>query len=108
MMTRKRTTTVAITLLLAAGSGVALAADGAAVYKAQCAKCHGETGQADSPAAKAMKVPAIAGDAKIAGLSDADLVAKIKENKKHVTLKSLSDADLAAAAAYAKQLAAGK
>ena len=70
--------------------------------------CHGETGKADSPAAKSMKAPALAGDAKVAGMSDADLIAKIKENPKHAALKSLSDADLTAAAGYAKSLASGK
>ena len=41
-------------------------------------------------------------------MPDAELAAKIKDNKKHVTLKSLSDADLAAVATYSKQLAAAK
>lgn len=93
---------------MVAGASVVLAADGAAVYKAQCAKCHGETGLADSPAAKAMKAPAIKGDAKIAAMSDADLVTKIKENKKHAALKALSDEDLSAAVTYTKSLAAEK
>ncbi len=30
---------------------VAFAADGAAVYKANCARCHGESGTADTPVA---------------------------------------------------------
>jgi cytochrome c len=84
------------------------AADGAAVYKANCAKCHGDAGQADSAAAKAMKVPALAGDAKIAGMADADLVKAISGNAKHAGLKSLSADDLAAAAKFAKGLAGGK
>ncbi len=103
-----RTIGIAAAFVLVAGSSIAFAADGEAVYKAQCAKCHGDTGHADSAAAKAMKVPALAGDAKIAGMSDADLLKNIKENKKHAMLKSLSDADLEAAAAHAKKLAGGK
>jgi mono/diheme cytochrome c family protein len=105
-MFRMLPTTLA--LLLVAGTDVALAADGAAVFKSHCAKCHGETGHADSPAAKAMKAPAIAGNASLAEMSDADLVAKIKEIKQHIGVKGLADADMAAAAAYAKQLAGGK
>ena len=86
-----------------ASISVAHAADGAAVYKANCAKCHGATGQADSAAAKAMKVPALAGNAKIAAMSDADLAKAIAENKKHAALKVSGD-DLAAVAAYVKGL----
>jgi mono/diheme cytochrome c family protein len=79
------------------GSSVAWAAEGAEVYKAQCAKCHGESGGADTPVAKTLKVPALKGDAD---------VQKIKANEKHPpTVKSLSDADIEAAAGYAKELA---
>ena len=55
-----------------------------------------------------MKVPALAGDAKIAGMADADLVKAITENKKHAGLKAVSADDLAAAAKFAKGLAGGK
>jgi mono/diheme cytochrome c family protein len=92
---------------LVVGNGAAFAADGAAVYKGQCAKCHGDTGKADTSTAKAMKVKPIAGDAKVAGMSDADLIAQIKGNKKHAGLK-LNEADLVAVATYVKQLASGK
>jgi len=95
-------------LLLATG---AFAADGAAVYKSHCAKCHGETGKADTPAGKALKVPALAGDAKVSGSSVADLVTAIKGNEKHGkagVLKGMSDADVEAAATQAKTLAGGK
>jgi len=106
MMTR--TFVVAATLLLATG---AFAADGAQVYKARCAKCHGDTGHADTAAGKALKVPALAGDAKVAGLSVADLVKNMKENAKHAksgVLKDMSDADIEAAATHAKGLASAK
>ncbi len=97
----------AAAVALVVGNGAAMAADGAAIYKAQCAKCHGDTGKADTAAAKAMKVPALAGDAKVAGMSDADLTKQIKENKKHAGLK-VADADLTAVVTYVKQLAGGK
>jgi mono/diheme cytochrome c family protein len=98
---------MAAAVALVVGNGAAFAADGAVVYKGHCAKCHGDTGKADTPTAKALKVRAIAGDAKVAGMSDADLIAQIKANKKHAALK-LSDADLAAVATYVKQLASEK
>jgi hypothetical protein len=41
-------------------------------------------------------------------MSDADLVAKIKEIKQHAGLKAMADADLAAAVTYSKELAGGK
>ena len=90
---------------LAVSSVPVVGADGAAVWKAQCAKCHGETGAADTPAGKTMKVPVLSGNAKIAGMSTADIIAAIKASKKHAGVK-LADADLEAAAGHAKEIAA--
>jgi len=90
-------------------AGVCRAADGAALFKQNCASCHGETGKADTPAGKAMKVPPLAGDAKVAGMSDADITAAIKANAKHAAvLKKVTDADIAAVATYVKGLATAK
>jgi cytochrome c len=100
------------TLAAATAVGLALTplsavADGAAVWKAQCAKCHGEAGAADTPAGKALKAPPLAGNDKVSGMTAADLVAAIKASKTHAGLK-LADADLETAAGYAKELAAKK
>lgn len=66
-------------------------------------------GQADTPAGQALKVPHLAGDTTVAGMSDADVIAAIKANPKHAAvLKTLSDGDVAAVATYVKGLAAGK
>lgn len=102
--------TISLTAAVAlAVASVSLAADGAAVFKANCASCHGETGKADTAAGKALKVPALAGDANVAGMADADVVAKIKGNAKHAAaLKKVNDADIAAVATYVKGLAAAK
>lgn len=92
---------------LLVSASLAGAADGAAVFQAQCAKCHGDTGKADTTIGKAMKVPPLAGDANVAKMSDADVAARIAGNDKHPpTVKALSADDIAAAAAYARQLAA--
>jgi mono/diheme cytochrome c family protein len=97
---------IAIAALLCVVGSAAYAADGATVYKEHCAKCHGDTGKADAALSKAMKVPPIVGDAKIQKMSEAEVAAHIKSNEKHPpTLKSLSDADINAAAAFVKQLA---
>ena len=98
---------VMASLLLSASASVG--ADGAAIFKQNCATCHGATGHADTPAGKSLKVPALAGDAKVAGMSDADVAAAIKANAKHAAvLKKLSDDDVAAVATYVKGLAAAK
>jgi mono/diheme cytochrome c family protein len=90
-------------------ASISLAADGGTIFKQNCASCHGATGHADTPAGKSLKVPALAGDAKVAGMSDADVAAAIKANAKHAAvLKKLKDDDIAAVAAYVKGLAAAK
>lgn len=84
----------------------AWAADGAAVFKERCAKCHGAEGKSDTSVAKTLKIPALAGDAEVAGMSEADIVAKIKGVEKHKsTVAKMSDEDLNAVAAFIKQLA---
>ena len=87
----------------------AAADDGAAVFKAQCAKCHGETGEADTPISKTLKVPMLKGDAKVAGMSQDDIVKAVKGNEKHKSfITKLDDKQIGAAAGYTKQLAGGK
>jgi mono/diheme cytochrome c family protein len=95
-----------VLLLFLAGS--VSAQDGAAIFKEKCAKCHGDTGKSDTATGKSMKVPAISGDAKVAAMSEDDIVKGIKENKKHKPpVKELADADLKAVAGVVKKLAAG-
>lgn len=85
---------------------VAWAVDGAAVYKEKCAKCHGETGASDTATGKSMKVPAIAGDAALAAKSVDEIVAAIKESKKHKQpVKALPEEELKASAGVVKDLA---
>ena len=103
-----RTLVIGAALVLVGGVATA-PANAADVFKEKCASCHGETGHADTTLGKAMKVPALAGDAKVAGMSEADLVAAIKANTKHAAmLKKVNDEELSAAAARVKELAATK
>jgi mono/diheme cytochrome c family protein len=96
-------------LVLSAPVGLARAEDPAAVFKAQCAKCHGDAGQSDTSVAKAMKVPPIAGDAELAGKSTAEIATIIKENKKHAAIVGkLTPEQIEAAAEQAKKLAGGQ
>jgi mono/diheme cytochrome c family protein len=91
MMVRLATIAVSIPLLLWASH--AFAADGAALYKANCSGCHGVDGKAETPAAKAMKVPALAGK----GLKAEDVVKHLRASEKHkATASKLSDEELTA------------
>jgi mono/diheme cytochrome c family protein len=103
---RKSALLMGTTALLLVTGSAAFAADGAAIFKAQCAKCHGETGKSDTSVGKAMKIPALAGDANVQKMSEADVVAKIKGNAKHpAPIKGLKDEDVNAVAAHVKTLA---
>ncbi|MGH7789243.1 MAG: c-type cytochrome [Candidatus Binatia bacterium] len=102
----KGQTFIGIVAMLVLVGSPAWAADGAAVFQAQCAKCHGDAGKSDTTIGKAMKVPPLAGDANVQKMSEADIVARIKGNAKHPAgVKSLSDADIGAVATFVKQLA---
>ncbi len=85
------------------------AEDGAEVYKAKCAKCHGETGKGDTPTGKSMKTPSLVGDEKVLQGSEAQLVQAIRENKKHKEpVKKAAEAELRAVIPYIKKLARGQ
>jgi mono/diheme cytochrome c family protein len=87
----------------------ALAEDGAAVFKAQCAKCHGDGGESNTPAGKTLKVPHLKGDAKIAAMSVEDIVKSMKANEKHKSfITKITEEQITAAAGQAKQIAGGK
>jgi len=98
-------------LLLALPPSSARAADGQALYEANCAKCHGKTGMADTTTGKAAKAKQFKGDEHILGAADVvDFVKKSihdPEKKKHKEVaKKVTDDDLAAIAVYVKALAA--
>lgn len=87
-------------LALLALPAASMAADGAALYDAQCAKCHGKDGKSDTPTGKAMKATNLT-DPKVA--ADADLAGKIKANKKHAAFAAkLTDDDVSAIVAHVK------
>src|SRR5688572_33295204 len=89
-----RLASIAISIPLLLWVSPAIAADGAALFKTKCAGCHGADGKAETPAAKAMKVPALAGK----GLTAASVTEQIRTNAKHKALSQLTDEELAAIA----------
>ena len=83
--------TVAVALFILIPS-LSWAEDGAALYKAKCAMCHGPDG-AGKPAAK---IPSLVSD-EVKAKSDADITKTVQTNAKHAALaKALNDDQLKA------------
>lgn len=83
-------TTFVVLCLAAWGSAQA---DGAALYKENCARCHGDDGAGETPVAKAMNVPSIKGTS----MSAEAIATFAVEDEKHKSAASkLSPEDLAA------------
>jgi mono/diheme cytochrome c family protein len=91
---------------------VAAAADapgnGAKLYDANCVKCHGADGHADTPMGKAMKAKSLV-DPKWAAEDSADtVISAFRANPKHKSIASkVSDDDLRAIAVHIRALAGG-
>lgn len=91
---------VTVILLISLFSLSAFAADGAALFKTNCAMCH----KADGSGNPAMKAPALNTDA-IKKIDDAKLAETIAQQPKHTAkVKALSADDLKAIAGFVKTL----
>lgn len=101
-------------LLLACGllaGDAAAEPDGAAVFQAHCARCHGESGRTDTAAARALKVRPLVNDPQLARMDATAIAEAIRTNPKHQGIGALIDMsprDLAAAAAFVRELARGR
>jgi mono/diheme cytochrome c family protein len=92
--------TIAVTLFILIPNLSWAADDGATLYKAKCAMCHGPDG-AGKPAMKAPSL--ISDDAK--KLSDADLAKAVAEKAKHPAgVKALAADDVKAIVTYIRTL----
>ncbi len=91
--------TIAVALFILIPS-LSWAEDGAALYKAKCAMCHGPDG-AGKPAAK---IPSLISD-EAKAKSDADITKFVQTNPKHAAVaKALNDEQLKAVVAAIRDL----
>ncbi len=97
-------TTLALVL---AGSAMAAGPDGAAVYKAKCATCHGPAGSGQTPTGKAMKVRDLR-SGEVQKQTDIELTKIIAGGKGKMPPygKQLSTADIEALIAYIRTIKA--
>jgi cytochrome c6 len=86
-------------------ASAAFAADGAAIFKAKCAMCHGADGSASTGMGKSMGLKPL-GSPEVQKMSDADLTALVTNGKgKMPAFKGkLSDDEISAVAKYVKTL----
>ncbi len=83
--------------------------DGKALYAAECAKCHGPTGNADTPVGKAMKAASLHDPKLAAADGPASVVNHVRTDPKHAAVsKKLGDSDLQAIATFVQALAEAK
>lgn len=102
------TSLIVVALAARAASAEPGARDGAAVFAARCARCHGESGRADTPSARALKVRPLVDDATLAVMAPAEIAKMVRSDAKHNgvgALRGVDDADLEAAAAFVRGLA---
>jgi len=76
-------------------------ADGASLFQANCAGCHGATGKADTPMAPILKVPPLSGTK----LTTDEIVKHVREAKSHAApSQALNDEELSQVATAVKSL----
>jgi cytochrome c6 len=99
---------IAATLLLTPSSP-ARADDGASLYKAKCASCHGADGSGNTPAGKSLKVSDLS-SAAVQKSTDADLTQKIADGKGKMPAyaKKLTPDQIKSLVATIRAMAAGK
>ena len=101
--TMKIKSLVLIASLALAGS--AFGADGAAIFKATCAMCHGPDGSASTGMGKSMGLKPL-GSPEVQKMSEADLIALISNGKGKMPASKgkLSDDEISAVAKYVHTL----
>lgn len=82
--------------------------DGAAVYEARCARCHGERGKTDTSVGRVLKVRPLVDDARLARMTPEEIARLVLSDPKHQGVVDLDPVDVEAAARFVKRLAAGR
>jgi mono/diheme cytochrome c family protein len=102
----RKVTTISLIVLLGIASGVfAAGPDGAAIYKAKCAMCHGASGAGDTPIGKSMKVRDLR-SADVQKMTDVELTKIIAGGKGKMPAQKLTTAEVEAVIAYIRTLKA--
>jgi len=97
-------TNVVLALTLALAGAMAMAEDGASIYKTKCASCHGATGTPNPGMAKMMGIKPV-GDPEMKKLNEAAISTAIKSGKgKMKPVAGLTDPQVKEVAAYFKSL----
>ena len=96
-------TKLAAVLAVVLAAAPALAEDGAALFKAKCASCHGVDGKGNTPVGKALKVKPLAGT-KLSAAQVEKVAEEGLPGTKMVAIKGLSAEQYRAIAAHVKTL----
>ncbi len=97
-----------LVLMLAGGPAPARAESPADVFLESCARCHGETGKADMPMSRTLKVAPLVHDARLARMTPAQIAQLIRSDPKHAGVVELRGLDLESAAVFVKKLAGAR
>jgi mono/diheme cytochrome c family protein len=100
--------TLATTLALGPALATDVPPDGTALFASHCARCHGQSGKANTSTARALKVRPLVNDAHLAKMAPADIVRAMRSNPKHQGVGApvdLGDGELEPIAVFVKDLA---
>ncbi|MEO8215555.1 MAG: cytochrome c [Acidobacteriota bacterium] len=98
---KKKTLTCAV--LLALALPVAAFADGAAIYKAKCAACHGADGSGQTTIGKNLKLKDL-GTPEVQNLTNVEMTKILAEGKGKMKPSKLSAQDMEAVIAFVRSL----
>jgi mono/diheme cytochrome c family protein len=103
-MTKSFRSQIALAAAVLLAGSMSFAEDGAAIYKAKCAMCHGPTGTPSAGMVKMLGIKAVS-DPAIKALTVAQVEATVKNGHgKMKPVAGLTDAQVSAVAAYFKTL----